>query len=46
MIEARWDNEDDDMVMEVEGGQEEVEPEISLHAMACSQMAKTMKIQG
>ncbi|KAK2655599.1 hypothetical protein Ddye_008651 [Dipteronia dyeriana] len=44
--QASWEDEEDDVVMEVEGDNEEVEPGISLHAIAGMQAPKTMKILG
>ncbi|TXG53293.1 hypothetical protein EZV62_022462 [Acer yangbiense] len=44
--EASWEDEEDDVVMEVEWDNEEVGPEISLHAIIGIQAPKTMKILG
>ena len=45
-IEACWDEDDEDVVMEIEDDIEESTPKISLHAMAGIQTPQTMIIWG
>ena len=46
MIEASWQEEDGDVEMEIENGESNSEPEISLHAIAGLQVPKIMWIWG
>ena len=46
LIEAKWEDEDGDVEMEIEDVNEETAPAISLHVMSRRQGLKTMRIRG